>query len=145
MHSSLRAGIWPLKGPRGLESVQIDGCFSSNLSIVLRKAALRGLGIAMLPLYCAASDLKAGALVQIMEKYKVPERPVYALFPHSKLMPATTRAFIEFLVNWFKGGSSPLKVTPDELLGARSLGEVEHLPGGGLAQSFLPRAHARNR
>jgi hypothetical protein len=128
-----------------LESIQIDGCFSSNLSVVLRKVALRGLGIAMLPLYCAANDLKAGTLVQILEKYKVPERPVYALFPYSKLMPATTRAFIEFLVSWFKGGSSPLRVTPDELSGARSLGEVERLPDSGFTQSFSPRAHSRNR
>jgi DNA-binding transcriptional LysR family regulator len=144
MHSSLRGGVWPLKGPSGLESIQIDGYFSSNLSVVLRKAALRGLGIAMLPLYCAANDLKAGTLVHILEKYKVPERPVYALFPHAKLMPAATRAFIEFLVSWFKGGSSPLKVTGDEVLGARSLGEDEGVPGNGSRESSSTRSHSRS-
>jgi DNA-binding transcriptional LysR family regulator len=114
-HSSLRGRLWPLKGPRGLESIQIDGYFSSNLSLVLRKAALAGLGIAMLPMYCAMNDLKAGSLVRLLEKYEVPERPVYALFPHSKLIPATTRAFIEFLVGWFKDPASPLSMTAGKL------------------------------
>lgn len=116
LHSSLRGRVWPLKGPRGLESIQIDGYFSSNLSLVLRKAALAGLGIAMLPNYCAMNDLKAGSLVQILERYQVPERPVYALFPHAKLIPATTRAFIEFLVRWFKDPASPLGRSSEELL-----------------------------
>lgn len=144
-HSSLRGRMWPLKGPRGLESIQIDGCFSSNLSVALRKAALRGLGIAMLPLYCATNDLKAGTLVQILEKYKVPERPVYALFPHSKLMPATTRAFIEFLVGWFKGAESPLRTTSDEVLSSPSFGEAEGVLRNGLAKPFLPKTRSKNR
>jgi len=114
-HSSLRGRLWPLKGPKGLESIQIDGYFSSNLSLVLRKAALAGLGIAMLPMYCATNDLKAGSLVRLLERYEVPERPVYALFPHSKLIPATTRAFIEFLVGWFKDPASPLSMTAGKL------------------------------
>ncbi len=145
LHSSMRGGMWPLKGPSGLESIHIDGYFSSNLSLVLRKAALRGLGIAMIPMYCAADDLKAGMLVQILDKYQVPERPVFALFPHSKLMPATTRAFIEFLVSWFKCATSPLRATTDEVLSSPSFGEVEHALHNGFAKPSPPRAHSKNR
>jgi DNA-binding transcriptional LysR family regulator len=145
LHSSLRGRLWPLKGPNGMESVRIAGHFSSNLSLVLRKAALKGLGIAMLPLYCAADDLKTGALAPLLGKYTVPKRPVYALFPHSKLMPATTRAFIEFLVNWFQGVGSPLRVTADEPSSAPSPGEVGH----GLREKFgkpsLQISNSKNR
>ncbi len=99
----------------------------------------------MIPMYCAADDLKAGTLVQVLEKYQVPERPVFALFPHSKLMPATTRAFIEFLVSWFKGATSPLRATTDEVLSSPSFGEVEHALHNGFAKPSPPRAHSKNR
>jgi hypothetical protein len=66
------------------------------------------------------NDLKAGSLVQILERYEVPERPVYVLFPHAKLIPATTRAFIEFLVRWFKDPASPLGRSSEELLPNRA-------------------------
>lgn len=107
LHSSMRGGMWPLKGPSGLESIHIDGYFSSNLSLVLRKAALRGLGIAMIPMYCAADDLKAGTLVQVLEKYQVPERPVFALFRHSKLHAGHDSCFYRIPCQLVQGRHQP--------------------------------------
>ena len=53
---------WRLHSSDHVISVKISGAFSSNSALVLRKAALAGLGIGYLPLYCIEEDLKTGAL-----------------------------------------------------------------------------------
>jgi hypothetical protein len=99
----------------------------------------------MIPIYCAADDLNAGALVQVLGKYQVPRKTGFRFVPHSKLVAATTRAFIKFLVSWFKGAPSPLRATTDEVLSGPSFGEVEHALHNGFAKPSSPRAHSKNR
>ena len=53
--------------------------FHSNSAIALRKATLAGLGIALLPDYCVAADLAAGALVRVLPQCEI-TRSVMALF-----------------------------------------------------------------
>ena len=59
---------WRLHSSDHVISVKISGAFSSNSALVLRKAALAGLGIGYLPLYCIEEDLKTGALRQAAAK-----------------------------------------------------------------------------
>jgi len=100
------ARVWRFEGPKALESIKINGPFTSNSALVLRKAAIAGLGISQLPLYCVQDDLKAGNLVKVLPKYKSPETPVYVLYPHAKLVPPTTRAFVRFAAGWFNEAAS---------------------------------------
>lgn len=95
--------IWRLMGPRGQESIRIDGPFSSNSGLVLRKAVLAGLGIGLLPWYAVGDELKAGSLVQILPRYKVADRPLYVVYPHGKFVAPAIRAFVGFLSTWFRG------------------------------------------
>jgi DNA-binding transcriptional LysR family regulator len=96
---------WRLKGPRGIVSVKADGPFLSNSALVLRRATLAGLGIAMLPLYCVAQDLDAGTLVPVLPQYRPPERPVFVVHPQATLVPKKVRLFVDFMATWF--GSRP--------------------------------------
>ena len=67
---------WRLHSSDHVISVKISGAFSSNSALVLRKAALAGLGIGYLPLYCIEEDLKTGALRQgLLTNYSPPQRP----------------------------------------------------------------------
>ena len=59
---------WRLHSSDHVISVKISGAFSSNSALVLRKAALAGLGIGYLPLYCIEEDLKTGALRKVLTK-----------------------------------------------------------------------------
>lgn len=54
--------IWRFKPDR---SVKVTGSFTCNSDLVIRQAALAGIGVAELPIYYIREDLDAGTLVQI--------------------------------------------------------------------------------
>lgn len=60
----------------------------------LRTAALEGIGIAALPRWAVAEDLRAGRLVQILERWKTPEAGLYAVYPSGRLNAAAVKAFV---------------------------------------------------
>jgi len=64
--------VWRLRDATGLASVKVQGPFASNSVLVLRKAALEALGIAILPAYCVRGDLKSGALREVLATSRFP-------------------------------------------------------------------------
>ncbi len=40
--------------------------------------------------------------------------PLYALWPHRTLIPATVRAFLDFLDSWFANGTAPIAESPGQ-------------------------------
>lgn len=92
---------WRLHDADHVISVKIGGTFSSNSALVLRKAALAGLGIGYLPLYCIDEDLKAGALLRLLPDYSPPQRPIYVVYPPGAAIPERVRSFVDFLTQWF--------------------------------------------
>ena len=92
---------WRLHNSDHVISVKIAGAFSSNSALVLRKAALSGLGIGYLPRYCIDEDLKSGALRQLLPKYSPPQRPIYVVYPPAGRIPERVRTFVDFLAEWF--------------------------------------------
>ena len=94
--------LWQLEGTDGPASLKVEPRFLSNSALVLRKAALAGLGIGLLPRYCIEDDLRDGRLVPVLPAFRPPERTLYAAFPHRRLTPQPVRLFIDFLVEWFR-------------------------------------------
>ena len=92
--------VWTFVGQRGA-SIRVYGSFDSNSALALRKAALAGLGIALLPEEYIASDLAPGALVRILPRYEI-RRPATALCARSPHIPQKVRLLVSFLVQWFK-------------------------------------------
>jgi DNA-binding transcriptional LysR family regulator len=99
---------WRLHDADHLISVKISGDFSSNSALVLRKAALAGLGIGYLPLYCIKDDLKSGALRRLLPNYSPPQRPIYVVYPPAARTPERVRTFVDYLADGF-GNTSPGK------------------------------------
>ncbi len=94
--------LWRFRNGAKSLSVKINGNFSSNSVLVLRDAASAGVGIALLPTYCLGDALKKGDLKRILAKHKIPEKPLYVLFPSSKSMPKKVRTFVDFLAVWYR-------------------------------------------
>lgn len=94
--------IWRFKGPKGVESVKIDGPLLSNSALALRRATLAGLGIALLPFYCIGQDLADGSLVRLLPQFRMPRRPVVVVHPRAVYMPKKTRLLVDFLAAWFR-------------------------------------------
>ena len=91
---------WPFEGPRGRVVAKVGGSFTSNSALALRKAALAGLGIALLPRYVVADDLASGHLVQLLPRFKVTARPLVAVYPRVPEVPQKVTLFIDFLTQW---------------------------------------------
>jgi DNA-binding transcriptional LysR family regulator len=94
--------IWRLSGGNGPVSVKVQGPFASNSVLMLRKAALAGLGIAIVPLYCVTEDLKSGALREILGNFPIPVHPLSLVFCPGKPTPRKIRSLGDFLVDWFR-------------------------------------------
>ncbi|MFD0709625.1 LysR family transcriptional regulator [Photorhabdus akhurstii] len=86
-------------------SVPVSGTLSANESVVLMEATLQGAGIAMQPYYSVASHLASGKLIQLLPDYRPQAMGIYGIYASRQNMPATLRALLDFLVQWF--ASSP--------------------------------------
>ena len=91
--------IWHLNGPNGIdEQVQFTSRFSSNTVQSMKKAALAGIGIALLPTPITKHDLKSGLLVPVLQEYKHTGRNLHVLYPSRRHLPLAVSAFIELVV-----------------------------------------------
>ena len=61
------------------------------------QACAAGAAFGMFFSYQVAPLVEAGQLKVMLEKYEVPPRPISMVYPHARLLPARTRALIEFL------------------------------------------------
>jgi LysR family transcriptional activator of dmlA len=99
---------WKLLSDAGkAASVRVCGPLQTNSVLSLREAALAGLGIADLPSYLVADDVRAGRLESVLDDFVAPERAVYALYAVGPSLPARSREFVKILVRHFHGGSPP--------------------------------------
>jgi DNA-binding transcriptional LysR family regulator len=96
---------WKLTGPDGEHWIPIPWTLCTNNAEVLCEAAVRGRGIALLPTFIAAAELRQGKLQTILESYKAPEISVYAIYPETRHVSVKVRVFIDFLIERF-GGSA---------------------------------------
>ncbi len=92
--------LWRFDGPRGPVAVKVTGTFSSNSALALRKAAISGLGAALLPRYVVAGDIASGNFVPLFPRHRVAARPLIAVYPRAPETPLKVRAFIAFLTEW---------------------------------------------
>ncbi|MCI3243333.1 LysR family transcriptional regulator [Streptomyces spinosisporus] len=76
--------------------------YSSNSYLALRKAALLGRGIALLPERSAHDDLLSGTLQTLLPAHPAPERPLYAVYGPGQPTPRKITVFLEFLTRWFR-------------------------------------------
>lgn len=68
----------------------------------VRDTATAGLGIALMATWCAADELRSGALVPILPDYPlVSTQSLWALYPSSRELAPKVRVFIDWLVERF--------------------------------------------
>ena len=92
---------WKLTGPDGDHWISVPWKLCANNAEVLKHAAIKGLGIALLPTFIAESALDARELVPVLENYQAPEVALYAIYPPTRHLSLKVRLFIDFLVARF--------------------------------------------
>lgn len=95
-------GEWLLQREGDSVTVPIRGTVAINHFIAMRRAALKGLGLARLPRYLLIDDLQAGRLVHVLPDWQVPPTPVSLVYPSREHLPARARAFRDFVISWFE-------------------------------------------
>jgi DNA-binding transcriptional LysR family regulator len=94
---------WKLTGPDGDHWINVPWTLCADNAEVLRDAAVRGRGIALLPTFIAGTDLQEGRLRTILTDYKAPEISLYAVYPQTRHLSVKVRVFVDFLVGRFGG------------------------------------------
>jgi DNA-binding transcriptional LysR family regulator len=85
-----------LKGEQRWQGVP-PGRASANSPELLIRLACAGVGIAAVPDYFAAAEVRRGSLRRVLPHWCVPSHTAWAVFPERKLMPIKTRVFIDML------------------------------------------------
>jgi DNA-binding transcriptional LysR family regulator len=65
----------------------------------VRRLALAGNGIALLPIYMCREDLRAGRLVRVLPEWAGRTDPVHLIYASQKFVPAKVRAFVDYAGN----------------------------------------------
>jgi DNA-binding transcriptional LysR family regulator len=92
------------------QPVSLEPAYMVNSALLVRLAALAGMGIAVLPEPLIADDLATGALKRIMSDYTVDESQakVSLVYPRRRHLPTRTRTFIDYTVEHAGSAGSPL-------------------------------------
>jgi DNA-binding transcriptional LysR family regulator len=100
---------WPR---RGGGKVLIVSHFVANDPPMLADAAVRGLGIALVPLFLVSPQLERGELVHVLPAVIGAEARVALVYPEKEFLPPQVRAFIDAVVAWAPGRLAGQPVTP---------------------------------
>lgn len=90
---------WPLLAGG---SVRVHGRMVCNDLLVLRDAALRGLGVALLAEVFCARALASGALVRVLPDEVGATSAISLVYPDRRLLKPATRAFVAHALAWME-------------------------------------------
>lgn len=94
-------GYWWFNSVEGAEKVRVNGRWKSNKGSALRVAALRGLGLAQLPIAFIRNELASGALVPVEDEWSYYDREAWAIFAPGTPVPTTLRLLLDFMTSRF--------------------------------------------
>jgi DNA-binding transcriptional LysR family regulator len=85
------------------ERVPFNPSFTVNNAMMLKQAALAGMGVAVLPVSLVADDLMAGNLIRLLPTYRVANGDVEIalVYPSRQFVPQKVRSFIDLAVTYF--------------------------------------------
>lgn len=78
--------------------IKVNGNLRSSMGNILMNAAQNGSGIFIGPTFMIASALKEGRLETVLDQYTPKTTGLYVVYPHSKLVSAKVRAFVDFVI-----------------------------------------------
>ena len=72
--------------------------FESDNGQALRTAAVKGLGLIMMPKELLQPDIETGRLIELMKDYLPPARPIHAVYPKARQSVPKLTSLVDFLV-----------------------------------------------
>lgn len=109
MHYSVASAgnYWRLVSRTGEErQIRTGGKLTADNGDMLLNATIAGLGISCLPSFFLGKPLADGSLVKILQDHPQPSLGIHVVYPPGRYIQPKTRAFIDYLVAWFKDRKS---------------------------------------
>lgn len=89
--------VWSLESEGKRADVRVTPRLTLNDPEILRGAALAGVGIAWLPEFVCAEDIRAKRLRHVLRDWGSAAAPVHAVYPSARLLSPAAAAFIELV------------------------------------------------
>jgi DNA-binding transcriptional LysR family regulator len=102
--------VWRFQRDDREEIVQVHTKISVNSSEAVRDLAVEGVGVALLPGFAVADDLRSGRLVRLLESHEVHGNlgdSLFAIYLPGRFSSPKVRAFVEFLHARWAGEDGP--------------------------------------
>jgi DNA-binding transcriptional LysR family regulator len=96
-HSSKNVEKMRLTKNSNEEIVFLKGNFKSNSMDLIKKMVLDHVCMAALPEFMIDTEIKSGTIQSCLLDYKLPESPLYAIYPERKFMLPKLKNFLEML------------------------------------------------
>lgn len=90
---------WPFSGDL---TIKVTGTLQANVTDALRMAAIKGLGLVMLPTYIVGQDLQCRRLQTVLEEFGPAQVAIRAIYPHRRHLSTKVRTFVDFLWERFQ-------------------------------------------
>ncbi len=87
-------------------SQTVRGNCTASSNLILRDAAITGLGIIRAPHYVVDQDIYSGKLLPILTAYQASPRPLYLLYSPQKFIPLKLKLYIEHLQKYLSTTSA---------------------------------------
>lgn len=100
--ASRDGNAWPFRIDRRKRTVRVAGRFRASGALAANEAVLQGLGIGNAPLWQVRAWLERGAVELVLTRFEPAPVPVHAVWPATRVLPAKTQRFIEFLAERLK-------------------------------------------
>lgn len=95
---------WRFEGPRGAVSVRVPVTMRANNGDLIVAGALAGWGVIVQPSFLVGAHLRAGRLVELLPRHRLPELGIFAVYPHRKYLSAKVRTMVDHLAAHFARG-----------------------------------------
>jgi DNA-binding transcriptional LysR family regulator len=95
--SPVLGSTWRFVSTEGEIAVDVRARLSGNNSILLREALSRGMGIAMIPSFLVAEDIRSGALVKLLDGFAPSPLWLKALVPEKRFEIPIVRVLLGFI------------------------------------------------
>jgi len=84
------------------KTIAPEGNMSFSDGAAVCDAACAGYGLAQLQDYFADSAIARGKLVSVLERFKPEIEPVWIVYPQTRHLTPTVRAFVDFMAAQFR-------------------------------------------
>jgi DNA-binding transcriptional LysR family regulator len=88
---------WLFDGPAGPERIDVPIRHRTNNGEQIRCWAAGGEGVALLPTFLIADELRSGALIALLRDALRADTSIYALYPHRRHLSPRVRVFVDFM------------------------------------------------